>query len=176
MALAMSSLPVPVSPRISTVVGHFATMRICSKMRRIGAECPTRLSKPYFWRTVRRRVSRSSDRAFALLLDLLGEAHALADQVGHHFDEARALFEQAVVGRVGLHRQHALQRAADLDRRRDERQVLVVDAEPVEKARLVAEARDGHGAAAFEDHADQAFAGLVAHRFIDSSLSSPCTA
>jgi hypothetical protein len=45
MALAMSSLPVPVSPRIRTVVGHFETMRICSKIRNMDTDCPTRLPK-----------------------------------------------------------------------------------------------------------------------------------
>jgi uncharacterized membrane protein len=46
MALAISSLPVPVSPRINTVVFHLATSRAWSKTRRMAAERPTMLSKP----------------------------------------------------------------------------------------------------------------------------------
>ncbi len=64
MALAMSSLPVPVSPRISTVVFHLATWRTCSNTRRMAWVWPMTLSKPYWPRTVRRRVSRSSVRAW----------------------------------------------------------------------------------------------------------------
>ena len=34
------------------------------RYERIAAECPMMLSKPYWWRTVRRRLSRSSARLF----------------------------------------------------------------------------------------------------------------
>ncbi len=103
-------------------------------------------------------------------IDFERQAHAVADQVGHHLDEMHPLFEQAVVGLVGLYREHTLQRAAELDRRGDEGQVPVVEPEPVEEARIVAQARDGDAAAVLEDHADQAFAALVAHRFIDLAV------
>ncbi|MEF8759417.1 MAG: hypothetical protein V5B36_06750 [Candidatus Accumulibacter sp. UW25] len=118
MALAISSLPVPVSPRISTVVGHFETIRICSKMRRMAPNARPGCRSRGVWRSVRRiGVALAGDRLL-FLRDFERQAHALADQVGHQLDEARAFAEQAVVGFVGLHRQHPLQRAADLDRAR----------------------------------------------------------
>ncbi len=46
MALATSSLPVPLSPMTRTVERVGATIRICSKRRSMGAERPMMLSKP----------------------------------------------------------------------------------------------------------------------------------
>jgi len=61
MALAISSLPVPDSPRMSTVLFHLATRRTWSNTRRMEAVWPTTMfSKPYLARTSRRSSSRSS--------------------------------------------------------------------------------------------------------------------
>jgi hypothetical protein len=109
------------------------------------------------------RLAFASDR----LLFLRGferQPDMLPDQVGEQLDEDEAFTEQAVFGFVGLHRQHPLQRPADLDRHGDERQLARVEAEPVEKARLVAEASDRAAATAFEDASQQAFAGPIADR------------
>jgi hypothetical protein len=61
------------------------------------------------------------------------------------------LVEQTVVGLVGLHRQHALQRPAEMDRDGNERQLARVEPEPVEEARLVAQSGDRAAPAAFQD-------------------------
>ncbi len=45
MACAMSSLPVPDSPRISTVVFVLATCATCSYIRRVGPLVPMMLEK-----------------------------------------------------------------------------------------------------------------------------------
>ena len=108
----------------------------------------------------------------AVKVDFQRQAHALADQVGDHFDETHPLCEQTVVGCVGLHRENALQRAADLDRRGDEGQILIVEAEPVEETRLVPQALDGNCFPAFEDHADETFARLVVHCFVGFAVEA----
>ena len=59
MALATNSLPVPVSPVISTVARELAICRILAKISVIGAELPIRFSKPNFLSS---RVSRRSTR------------------------------------------------------------------------------------------------------------------
>ena len=130
MALAISSLPVPVSPRISTVVFHFATSRTCSKMRRIDWVWPMMLSKPYLPRTVRRSTSRSSEISFFSSCHFLRQAHALADQVGDHFQEMLVFVELRGDAGRGLCRQHADHLLADADRHADESALRVIDAEP----------------------------------------------
>ncbi len=109
---------------------------------------------------------------FLFPLDIQRQADALADQAGDHLDEARTLGEQTVVRRIRLHRQHAVQVAAEADRRGDERQAPVVQSQPVEKARFVAEARHGQRAFLFENEAEQPFAGLVAHRLVALLLAA----
>ena len=89
------------------------------------------------------------------------QAQALADQVGDHFDEVRTLFEQSVVGRCRLYGEDALQAAADPDRHGNERQFLLVNAEPVEKARLVGDAGQHYGAWFLQHHAENAFPRLI---------------
>jgi hypothetical protein len=42
----------------------------------------------------------------------------MPDQIGEQLDEADPFIEQTVVLRIGLHRQHALQRSAEMDRAR----------------------------------------------------------
>ena len=162
MALAISSLPVPVSPRISTVVFHFATCRTCSNTRRIGWVWPMMLSKPYCPRTVRRRLSRSSVSARRSRFDVAVEPHALADQVGDHFQEVGVFLQQDFRAGRRLRRQHAGHLAADADRHADERALGIVDAKAVEKARLVGDALDHDGLALLQDHAHHALAGAVA--------------
>ncbi len=101
---------------------------------------------------------------FLFLLDLEREAHALADQVGDHLDKARLRLELSATRQVGLHREHTERTAGGGDRRGDERQGMVVDAEPVEEARVAAGVVDDNGRAAVEHLAEHALAGLVAHR------------
>ena len=96
--------------------------------------------------------------------DLPGQAHALADEVGDHLQQARPVVEQIVIGQPRLCGQHADQIAADAHRYGDEGQRRVVQLEPVEEALLVGNALQHDGAAALHDHADDALAALVAHR------------
>jgi len=100
----------------------------------------------------------------ALLRGFERQADALADQVGEQLDKADALVEQTVVLRIGLHRENALQRPAEMDGHGDEGQIPLVQAEPVEEARILAQSRDRAGPAAFEDAAEQTLAGPVADR------------
>ena len=70
MALASSSLPVPLSPRISTGMSLGAMRRIVSRMRSMAGEWPMMFSKPNFSssrcrssRMVRRWAVSSAARA-----------------------------------------------------------------------------------------------------------------
>ena len=119
------------------------------------------LSKPNWWRTVRRSRSRSSSSVVFSCGDFERQAQALADQVGDHFDELGALVDQAVFRRFRLDGENALEVAADLDRHGDEGQIRLVEPLAVEKARLVGDARQLDGARLFQHQADDAFARAV---------------
>ena len=60
IALATSSLPVPLSPTTSTLDRVGATNRICSNSRSIGADLPMMLSKPYRLSSICLRLLTSS--------------------------------------------------------------------------------------------------------------------
>jgi hypothetical protein len=87
----------------------------------------------------------------AFLRDFERKPDTLPDQVGQQLDKVHPLVEQTVVGLVGLHRQHALQRPAEKDRDGNERQLARVEAEPVEKLRLVAQSGDRTAPATLQD-------------------------
>jgi hypothetical protein len=138
-------------------------------------EWPTRLPKPGRWRTERRRLSRSPVGRFVSLRHFDRKPEILADQIGQYFDKTGALCEPAIVRRVGLHCQHALQRAADVDRCGDERQVAFVEAQAVQEARLVAKANDRATAAAFPGSGRADLRRPGSAPAWNSSCSSPCT-
>jgi hypothetical protein len=95
--------------------------------------------------------------------DFQRQAQALSDQVGNHFDELRTFLKKAVVRLAGLYRENSLQVSADPDRHGNERQFALVDAEPVEKARLVGNPPEHHRARLLEHQSEDPFARLVLH-------------
>ena len=103
------------------------------------------------------------DQRFLFALDIEGKANAVADQVGHHLDKARAFIEQAVVGRVRLHGQHPLKLPGEADRCGDKRQAPVENPDAIEKTRFIPHARQGNGAFFIKNQSEQPFAGLITH-------------
>jgi hypothetical protein len=95
--------------------------------------------------------------------DVAIEPHALADEVGDHFQKMGVLVQQDFRAGCGLRRQHAGHLATDADGHADEGALGIVDAEPAEEARLVLNAIDYDGLAFLQDHAHHAFAGTVAN-------------
>ena len=87
MALAISSLPVPDSPRTSTVLSHLPTCRTWSNTRRMMG-CARPCSRSRVRATLRRSARRWLLERQLFVLHLLRQAYALADEVGDHLQEA----------------------------------------------------------------------------------------
>ncbi|EXI73721.1 MAG: hypothetical protein AW07_02407 [Candidatus Accumulibacter sp. SK-11] len=98
----------------------------------------------------------------ALLSEVERQPDVLGDQIGDQLDEADPLIEQAVVRRIGLHRQHTQQRAAETNRDGNEWQFALIQAEPVQEARILAHLCDRTRPAGLNDAAEQTLARPVA--------------
>ncbi len=168
MAWATISLPVPDSPRMSTVVLVAATCDICSYIWRTGPLLPMMLEKSYRSFSSCRSWVFSSTQLLLVLLDQPLDLDRLRDRRRHDAVELDAAVVVAIGFELEVDAQRADGPAVEQDRHADEAELFLRQLgalrRAAQKGRLPAHARDDDRLAALDDLADDAFAEPVADR------------